>query len=320
MYLARWQGWLNDKYTICTFGVPKWIMLTSGIVLVTLLLVMGLNLSWSHLGVLAQFLVAFIALGGYALSYSIYKKQEAHKYRPAVTVNFISDDSQQLEGLQGRIPGFILRFSGPDPVLHCNFVVNNISESPVTDLRMNFYLHSIDGTKEPASFFEEDIPLFDGLSGNTAASYTEQLRAHKIKQVEEPSMPEYSPLRRYCLFNFSQLFISLIPSDCPGGVAHISAWSLVVKYSNLRDENYFSVYKLDSPQVQGDKQRMRFYGSFRGDYLRDELSHEFIKYGGFPNMKSSPNWEGVQQVIAQAMQMTETFRQSIDDPGNGFTF
>lgn len=320
MNLALWQDWLNDKYYLWTSRVPKWIILSSVVVLVILLLVMRMNLSWSHLGVLAQFLVAFIALGGYALSYIIYKKQEIHKYRPAVTVNFISDDSQQLNGFQGRIPGFILWFSGPNPVLNCNFVVNNISESPVTDLRMNFYLHNINGTGEPISFFEEDIPLIDGLSGNTAAPYTEPLLAHRITKVEEPSMPEHSPLRRYYLFNFSQLFISLIPSDNPSGVAHISAWSLVIKYGNLRDESYFSVYKLDSPQVQGDKQRMRFYGSYRGDYLKDDFSHEFIKHSGFPNMKSSPNWDGVQQVIAQATQKAEAFCQTIDDSVDGFKF
>ena len=206
MSLPRWKCLLKE-YATSNCQIPRGVVIFLWVVFIVVLTVVLLwNFSWSHLGVLAQVLVAFIALGGYALSYSIYKKQEAHKYRPAVTVNFISDDSQQLEGIQGRIPGFILRFSGPDPVLHCNFVVNNISESPVTDLRMNFYLHSIDGTGEPSGFFEEDIPLLDGLSGNTAVSYNEQLWAHRIKQAGDPGMPEYSPLRppivvRFGLFN-----------------------------------------------------------------------------------------------------------------------
>ena len=280
----------------------------------TLLILAGLIwlVGWPAAGVLAQFLVALIALGGYVFSYYLYREQEAHKYWPVLTASFQLASNEGKEHLQGWMPGFSLALEGPDTILKPNFTLENISASPVTDVRMNFYLHDYREVSKPHPFFEHDVVVADGIAGNSRSVFDQVLRSHRIHRDEDPAKKSLAGGGKVLAFNFSQLFLSLIPSPRRDEQARLSAWSLVFKYKNLLGESFFSVYKMEGPIVREESSRMVFHGSFSGNYLVDEGEHGFVQNRGFRNKEEAPDWDGVQATVEEGMRLAENFRSALD--------
>lgn len=261
----------------------------------------SLGFSWNSIGVIAQFIVAIIALGGYCVTYIIFQRQEAHKYHAAVVVNFNRQGEDGTNNAMAYCPGFVLKFEGPNQVLHADFKLDDIGDTPVTDVRMNFYLHDIKAAGQPKPFFENDVLLADGIATGGSVAYNSPLRSHKIRKVNGGNLGVVSLNPSYLSeFSYLNLFIAPIPSDRADGIAKLSSWTLVIKYRNLLGNNYFSAYKLEGPEVANENTQMRFFGAFPGDYLRDDKHHQFIANRGFPDKKAAPNWEGVMDTIARA--------------------
>lgn len=283
-------------------ALEHWAWLSVGI-----LLLAGLIwwVGWKPAGVIAQFLVALIALGGYVLSDKQYREQEERKYKAAVVATFPVPPQEKREGERacGWIPGFVRRMDESGEVLDVNFCLENISESPVTDVYMNFYLHDYECLNEPpekpTAFFENDIPLVDGIAKNARAPFARTLRPHFIRELDNPVVRQLSGGGKVRAFDFMRLFLSLIPSESREEPAQWSAWSLVLKYKNLQSESFFSAYKLEGPVVPlgslrpEEYFRMAFYGSYSGDYLGDDARHQFVANRGFPNKEKAPKWERI---------------------------
>ena len=220
--------------------------------LAVLLLFVGFVL-WTGMTWLPSLFVAVIALAGYALSNQQYREQEEHKYRAALVATFPLPTEETREGgcVRGWIPGFALRTEGTDEVLQARFVLENISESPVTDVCMNFYLHDCSQLdKEPGipeCFFENDVPLVDGIAKNAQAPFVRILRSRSIREWDEPAVRRLASGGRVRAFDFSRFFLSLIPSDRPDEPARWSMSTVVLKYKNLQGEPFFSAYKLEGP-------------------------------------------------------------------------
>lgn len=272
---------------------------------------------WTGLTWLPSLFIAVIALAGYVASYRQYREQEAHKYRPALTARFELATNEARMSLQAWMPGFNFAFEGSDPVLKPNFTLENISASPVTDVRMNFYLHNYQEVRTPYSFFEHDVVVADGIAGNSRSVFDQVLRSHRIRPNEDPVMNSLAGGGRVPAFRFSQLFLSLIPSPKRDEPARLSAWSLVFKYKNLLGESFFSVYKMEGPVVREESSRMVFHGSFAGDYLVDDEDHGFVENRGFVSKEKAPDWDGVRATVEEAMRLAENFRSAMDAEAQG---
>ena len=197
--------------------------------------------TWRHVGVIAQWVVAVIALGGYGLSYWWNYRQEKHKYRAALVATFPLPTEKTRKGgcVRGWIPGFALRTEGSDEVLEANFVLENISESPVTDVRMNFYLHDCSQLDKepdvPERFFENDVSLVDGIAKNAQAPFARILRSRSIREWGGQAARRMADGGRVRAFDFSRFFLSLIPSERPDEPARWSTSTVVLKYKALSD-------------------------------------------------------------------------------------
>ena len=144
-------------------ALEHWAWLSAAALLLFAVFVWWTGMTW-----VPSLLVAVIALAGYIASHQQYREQEARKYRPAIVATFSAPVVEKREGAQGWIPGFIYKFEGSDPALDADFTLQNISESPVTDVRMNFYLHNYERPETPQSFFEpllnsEWVPIMDRI-------------------------------------------------------------------------------------------------------------------------------------------------------------
>lgn len=265
---------------------------------------------WTGMTWLPSLVVAVLALAGYVMSNRQYHEQEARKYRPAITASFQLASDEVRHTLQGWMPGFNLTFEEANPVLKSNFTLENISASPVTDVRMNFYMHDFRESRKPEPFFERDVVVADGIAGNSHSVFTQVLRSHGIYPLGGKA--DVNGVRGLA-FNFHQLFLSLIPSVKPGEPAHLSAWSLVFKYKNLIGESFFSVYKMEGPVVRQESSRMVFHGSFAGDYLSDNDDHGFVNNRGFCSKEDAPNWDDVQESVEAAMLVAQTFISNINN-------
>ena len=290
-------------------------------------MILWTGVTWSHMSVIAQGVVATGALVGYIFSYQLYRGQEKHKYRAALVATFpvpaVAHVSvQRPEGVEGRSvrgwnPGFVLRMEGSEEVLDADFILVNVSESPVTDVRMNFYWHDCERLderpKRPAVFFEDDISVVDGVGKGAEACVTQILRSHLISPRSQSA--DGGTLRA---FDFSRLFLSLIPSEARDKPAQWSTWTLVLKYQNLQGEPFFSAYKSKGslvpvgPLPQEEYFRMVFCGSFVGDYLKDDKHHKFVANRGFPNAKVAPDWRRIKAVVQE---ITASIAVASVDPG-----
>ena len=260
----------------------------------TLLILASLiwSVGWLAAGVLAQFLVALIALGGYRFSYKLYHEQEEHKYKVAVVAAFpvplvanVSaprpENHEKRRRMLAWSPGFVLRMEEAGQVLDAEFHLENISESPAIDVRMDVYMHDYEELDtrpgKPTGVFRESIPLVDGIAKSAEVPFKRTLRA----------------------LDFSWLLSLPIPSEVRGEPARWSRWTLVLKYRNLQGEPFFSAYKLEgavetlSSLQMSEYFRMVFWGSFPGDYLKDDEYHQFIANRGFPSAGTAPDWEGI---------------------------
>ena len=285
--------------------------------------------TWQHVGVIAQWVVAVIALGGYGLSYWLNYRQEKHKYRAALVATFPlpTEEARKGDRMVGWIPGFALLREGTDEALQADFVLENISESPVADVRMNFYLHDCSQfDKEPGipeCFFENDVPLVDGIAKNAQAPFARILRSRSIREWDEPAVHRAASGGRVRKFDFSRFFLSLIPSERPDEPARWSTSTVVLKYKNLQGEPFFSAYKLEGPVEHAQTLlldeyfRMVFLGSFSGDYLTDDGCHQFVANRGFPDAKRAPDWDGVRATIEEAARMVANFRSGIETEAQG---
>lgn len=296
------MSWAREIWT------KHWALLSVVALFILVGFIWCTGLTW-----LPSLLVAVIALAGYAASYRQYREQEAHKYRPALTASFQLATNEVRMSSQGWMPGFNFTFEGPDPILKPNFTAENISESPVTDVCMNFYLHDYLDVRAPHAFFEHDVVVADGIAGNSRSVFDQVLRSHRIQPVEDPALSRVVGGGRLLAFSFSELFLSLIPSAKRDEPARLSAWSLVFKYKNLLGESFFSVYKMEGPVVREESSRMAFHGSFAGDYLVDDGDHQFVQNRGFVNKEAAPDWGGVQDTIKEAMALAANFRAAIDE-------
>lgn len=298
-----WRDGVRRALRACA---GHWVRSSLVVLFILVGAIVGTGITWNHLGVLAQFLVAVIALGGYIFSYKLYREQEEHKYKAAVVAAFpVPEDAiVSVPGKHGWIPGFARRVAEADEILAADFFLENISESPVTNVRMNFYLHDCERFDEqprkPAAFFEDDVLMVDGLAKGAEARFMRTLRPHLISAGGQ--LANGSALRA---FDFSQLFLSPIPSETPDKPARWSSWTLVMKYQNLQGEPFFSAYKSEGPTVslgqlqQKEYFRMVFFGSFSGDYLKDDKDHQFIANRGFPNATVAPDWRCVKAVVQE---------------------
>jgi hypothetical protein len=240
-----------------------------------------LGFSWNTISVITQLLVVAVALGGYYVTYTIFWKQEEHKYRSAVVINFNPRGDLDTRSDSVNSLGFRHEMR-TDPTLYVDFRLDNVSDSPVTDVRMNFYLHDIETAErtneQPKPFFKNDVLLIDGIAAKGSVDCKSQLSSRIINES----------------FGYQDLFMYLIPPDIPSGTARLSRFTLVIKYKNLLDSSYFSAYKLDAQESQ-----MTFLGAFNGDYLRDDCHHMFVANRGFPNSGSAPNWVGVRDTLSR---------------------
>ena len=287
-------------------ALEHWVWLSAAALLLFAVFVWWTGMTW-----VPSLLVAVIALAGYIASHQQYREQEARKYRPAIVATFSAPVVEKREGAQGWIPGFIYKFEGSDPALDADFTLQNISESPVTDVRMNFYLHNYERPETPQSFFEEDIVVVDGLAGKSGARFVQTLRSHRIRPANTPTVSQISGGAVVLAFNFSQLLLSLIPSARREEPARLSAWSLVLKYKNLLGEPFFCVYKMEGPVRLEESSRMAFHGSFAGEYLVDDKNHEFVENRGFCKKEDAPDWEGIRSAVKESMEQVATFHSGM---------
>lgn len=317
---------LRRAFEVCA---KHWVWSAMAALLILVGFILWTGITWSHLGVLAQFLVAGIALGGYVFSYRLYREQEAHKYRPALVATFPvpAREKRASEHVGGWMPGFVCRIEESNEVLDATLFLDNISESPVTDVRLNFYSHDCERLSEspgkPQRFFEKDILLVDGIAKSARESFSEILRPHLIREVDDPAMNRLAGGGKMRAYDFSTLFVSLIASETRKEPARLSTWSLVLKYKNLQGEVFFSVYKLEGPVVPvGSLQpeeyfRMAFYGSFSGDYLEDDEHHHFVINRGFPNAEVAPDWQRIKTLL-QERAATAVMTPAILNPPSSF--
>ena len=168
-------------------ALEHWAWLSAAALLLFAVFVWWTGMTW-----VPSLLVAVIALAGYIASHQQYREQEARKYRPAIVATFSAPVVEKREGAQGWIPGFVYKFEKSDPALDADFTLQNISESPVTDVRMNFYLHNYERPETPQSFFEEDIVVVDGLAGKSRARFVQTLRSHRIRPANNPTLSQSS--------------------------------------------------------------------------------------------------------------------------------
>ena len=306
------RRFLDQAKRVLKAALGHWVWLSAAVLLLFVVFVWWTRMTW-----LPSLLVAVMALAGYAASHQQYREQEARKYRPAIVATFSVPVVEKREGAQGWIPGFIYKFEKSDPALDANFILQNISESPVTDVRMNFYLHNYERPETPQSFFEEDIVVVDGLAGKSGAHFVQTLRSHRIRPANNPTLSQITGSAVVLAFSFSQLLLSLIPSPRREVPARLSAWSLVFNYKNLLGESFFSVYKMEGPVVREESSRMVFHGSFAGNYLVDDDEHGFVQNRGFRNKEEAPDWKGVQATVEEAMRTAEDFRSAMDNQSAG---
>ena len=273
------------------------------------------GVTWSHVSVIAQGVVAAGALGGYIFSYQLYREQEKHKYMAAVVATFsmplLADVSgQKQEGKDGKrvlswIPGFVRKTDGSDEVLEADFRLVNVSESPVRNVRMNFYWHDCrrldEEPRKPSAFFKDDVHMADAIAKGTEVPFIRTLRPHLIPVVGR--LADGNVVRA---FDFSRLFSSYIPSETRDEPARWSEWSLVLKYENLQMEPFFSAYKLEVTIVPltrlptGEYFNLVFLGNFPGEY---DKHPKFIANRGFPSAGKAPNWGSI-KVLLQEMAAT----------------
>lgn len=260
---------------------------------------------WVAAGALAQFLVALIALGGYAFSYQMNRQEQARKYRVALvaTLELLPIPSPRENGPipRGSIPGFQLWMRDGREVLESRFDLANISESPVTDVRMNFYLHGWRVAQSVEKFLERDVELADGMAKASAVHVERRLSSDRIRQAGDVTGDESGNARGRWQWNYFSLFYPPIPSEHLNRPARLWPWSLVIKYKNLAGEPFFTVYKLEGPEHADELMRMAFHGSFAGDYRIDDKEHQFVENRGFKNRETAPDWEGVMAVEAEAL-------------------
>lgn len=299
---------LNQTKRVLKPALEHWAWLSAAALLLFAVFVWWTGMTW-----IPSLLVAVIALAGYGASHQQYREQEARKYRPAIVATFSVPVVEKREGAQGWIPGFVYKFEKSDPALDADFTLQNISESPVTDVRMNFYLHNYERPETPQSFFEEDIVVVDGLAGKSRARFVQTLRSHRIRPANNPTLSQSSGGAVVLAFSFSQLLLSLIPSARREKPARLSAWSLVLKYKNLLGEPFFCVYKVEAPARLEESWRMAFHGSFAGDYLVDDKNHGFVENRGFVSKEKAPDWEGIQSAVKESMQQMATFHSGADN-------
>lgn len=267
------------------------------------------GVTWNHLGVVAQWAVAVIAVGGYVFTYRMYREQEDNKYRPALTASFAlpSEETRKDERARGWLPGFVASTDATGPTLKVDFTLTNISESPVAQVRMNFYLHDYRNLTEepnvPRRLFGKDISIVDGLAGKTAFTFKDTLRQHQIQRADNPAQSQLSGGAKIVAFDFQQLFSSFIPSESRDTPATRSAWSLVFSYKNLQRRDFFSVYKWEAVEIPlgplppAEYFQMVYHGSFSGAYLDDDKTHQFVANRGFPSAKEAPDWRRVQATL-----------------------
>lgn len=309
-----WHNGLKGARRACA---RHWVWSSLAVLLILVGAIVCTGLTWSHLGVLAQFLVAVIALGGYIFSYKLYREQEEHKYKVAVVAKFpVPEEEKRYKG-GVWIPGFVRRDYAGREALDAKFVLHNIGEAPVTDVRMNWYLHDYGNMDQeparPVNIFVEDVMLVDGIAKGARVHFSETLRVH-----HKSSEPENVRALR-----FADVFSWRIPNETRDEPAHLSAWSLVLKYKNLQGESFFSAYKLEGAvesveSLQPEEYfRMVFFGSFSGDYLKDDEHHQFIANRGFRNAETAPDWDGVRATIEEAARMVANFRSGIEAEAQG---
>ena len=287
-------------------ALEHWVWLSAAVLILFVVFVWWTGMTW-----LPSLLVAVMALAGYAASHQQYREQEARKYRPAIVATFPMPVVEKREGAQGWIPGFIYKFEKSDPALDADFTLENISESPVTDVRMNFYLHNYERPETPQLFFEHDIIVVDGLAGKSRARFVQTLRSHRIRPANNPTLSQISGGAVVLAFSFSQLLLSLIPGPRREEPARLSAWSLVFKYENLLGEPFFCVYKMEGPVRLEESSRMVFRGSFAGDYLIDDKNHRFVENRGFVSKEKAPDWESIQSAVKESMEQMATFPSGV---------
>ena len=301
------DSWLDCFRQALKTCAKRWIFPSMVAVLILVAFIWYTGLTW-----LPSLLVAVIALAGYIASYRQYREQENHKYRPVLTASFQLASNEVRKSSQGSMPGFTLASEGSGPVLKPNFTLENISESPITDVRMNFYLHDYQEVRTPTPFFEHDVVVADGMPGNSRSSFERVLRSDLIQPANDPELSRLTAGGRVLAFSFLQLFISLIPSTKHDESARLSAWSLVFKYKNLLGKPFFSVYKMEGPRVPEESSRMAFHGSFAGDYLVDDGDHHFNGNRGFVSREDAPDWDGVQATVEEARGIVAESRAGMD--------
>lgn len=298
-----WRDGLKQALGACARH-RVWSSLAVLLILVGAIVCTGIT--WSHLGVLAQLLVAGIALGGYWLSYGIYREQERHKYQVAIVARF---HATQEGGNVGRqlAPGFYLRTEGENGVLDARFDIQNISESPAVDIRMNMYLHKYDQgePKNPRAIFGQDMVLADGLAMNSRESYEQTIRPWRVREAVSVCGPLGRSSAEEAGRNWPLLFLTVIPRQ--GEAVSLSAWSLIFKYKNLLGEQFFSVYKWERPVDREEPSHVALYGVFSGDYLKDDAAHQFIQNRGFAKKESAPDWSDVKAALDKARQEADEF-------------
>jgi len=305
-----WRDGLKQVLGACARH-RVWSSLAVLLILVGAIVCTGIT--WSHLGVLAQFLVAGIALGGYWLSYGIYREQERHKYQVAIVARF---HETQEGGNVGRqlAPGFYLRTEGENGVLDTRFDIENISESPAIDIRMNMYLHKYhqgnSGNPEnPRPIFGQDIILADGIAMNSRESYEQTIRPWRVREAVSVCGPLGRSSAEEAGRNWPLLFLAVIPRH--GEAVSLSAWSLVFKYKNLIGEQFFSVYKWERPVDMEESSRLALYGVFAGDYLKDNAAHQFIQNRGFAKKESALDWSDVKAALDKAQEEADEFAHKV---------
>ena len=270
------------------------------------------GVTWSHISVIAQGIVAAGALGGYIFSYQLYREQEKHKYMAAVVATFsmpplANVSGQQQEDKDGKrvlswIPGFVRKMDGSDEVLEADFRLVNVGESPVRNVRMNFYWHDCrrldEEPKKPSAFFKDDVHMADGIAKGTEVPFIRTLRLHLIPMVGR--LADGGVVRAS---DFSRLFSSYIPSEARDEPARWSEWNLVLKYENLQMEPFFSAYKLEATIVpltrrpQGEYFQLAFLGNFPGEY---DKHRKFIANRGFPSAGKAPNWGSIRALLQES--------------------
>lgn len=285
-YLREPIKFINNEY-------PLWYLLfVSGLAILFLVLFLSIFL---NITAVASFSVAVVAVLGILSSQVIYQRREYNKYKPVIIASFdndYSEDTTESATINKLLDGFYVK--NPNEiyeVLISNIVLKNISKSPVTDIKANFYIHSNKNGKPYKLFKYDGVPLCQGLPENSSESVeiNEPFGGGRVTDNFVSSIR--NTFSGYLNQNDGFKF-----KDKESGITKsISNFSLVIKYKNILGDSYFSVYKIEinyGTTNNDESTEMVFYGSFRGEYLKDsiKLGHAFVANKGFPSKELAPDW------------------------------